>query len=148
MSKVTCSYCLGLHERAEAKNCPKRIEAQKAMRNNRSDTKVYNSYKWKKLRKEKAEDTFQLCEICYKLFKSNNTHRISTLDSIHHIVPINRHRALGVKIEDLAYDYDNLISLCNHHHKEAHDLKLESKQEIEQHYDIELDNNNLLELMY
>ena len=141
MSKVSCSYCGKFHLRTEAKSCPKRLEAIRQTRNSRSDTKIYNSYRWKKLRAEKVESTMHLCEICHKLFNKDGKQRLNTAEAVHHIVPINRHRALGKSIEDLAYDFNNLVSLCKHHHEEAHSKKLESKEAIEKYYGIELSND-------
>ncbi len=68
---------------------------------------IYNSKHWKTLRKEYLQ-SFPLCECCgaeatqvhhKKRFSSGKSHK---------------------EIEKLAYDWNNLMSVCNRCHKNAH----------------------------
>jgi 5-methylcytosine-specific restriction enzyme A len=69
---------------------------------------VYNTTKWKRLRRAKIKAN-PLCEECEKK-------GITTVAAeVHHIIPFDIGNAC-----ELAYDYDNLISLCVECHKEAH----------------------------
>lgn len=74
--------------------------------------KIYNSIRWRKLREWKFVCD-PLCEICKKEGK------IIPAEDIHHIIsfmstddPVCRER--------LAYDYDNLMSLCKRCHQKIH----------------------------
>lgn len=67
---------------------------------------VYNTPRWKKLRAAKIKAN-PVCERCAE----RGVTRVA--DEVHHIVPFD------VDME-LAYDYDNLVSLCIDCHKEAH----------------------------
>jgi 5-methylcytosine-specific restriction enzyme A len=71
--------------------------------------KVYNCRRWKELRARKFADN-PICEECVKLGRTTPT------KEIHHIKPFEIDNDLS-----LAYDYDNLISLCVEHHKQAHE---------------------------
>ena len=74
--------------------------------------KIYNSERWRRLRAWKFANT-PLCESCQKEGK------ITPAEDIHHIVSF-------MSVEDqqrritLAYDYDNLMSLCKQHHQKIH----------------------------
>lgn len=71
--------------------------------------KVYNCRRWKELRARKFADN-PICEECERKGRTTPTREI------HHIIPFERDNDLG-----LAYDYDNLISLCIDCHKDAHE---------------------------
>lgn len=74
--------------------------------------KIYQSERWKKLREWKLVNS-PLCEVC----KSED--RITIAEEVHHIVSF-------VSVEDineimkLAYDYDNLMSICKQCHQLIH----------------------------
>lgn len=70
---------------------------------------VYNTPRWKALRLYKVKNN-PLCEECLKRGV------IKQVEEVHHIVPID----IDNFSEELAYGYDNLISLCIECHKEAH----------------------------
>lgn len=70
---------------------------------------VYNTPRWKGLRAEKVRNN-PLCEECLRKGIVKQT------EEVHHIIPID----IDNLDEDLAYGYDNLISLCIPCHKEAH----------------------------
>jgi 5-methylcytosine-specific restriction protein A len=69
---------------------------------------VYNTPRWKKLRALKVQDA-PICEECLKKGK------VTPTEEVHHIIPFEIDNDIS-----LAYDFDNLISLCVECHKEAH----------------------------
>ena len=74
---------------------------------------IYQDKRWKKLRAAKLREN-PLCERC----ESKNT--INPASEVHHKIPFDT----GVTIEqteELAFDYDNLMSLCIPCHSEIHD---------------------------
>ena len=74
--------------------------------------KVYQSSRWRLLRSAKFHEC-PLCEVCLKVGK------VTPTDEIHHIIPFYN----GVEVQEwLAFDYDNLVSLCIECHKKAHKL--------------------------
>jgi 5-methylcytosine-specific restriction protein A len=77
--------------------------------NKRAYQGVYNTKRWKKLRAAKLSNN-PLCEECLKKGIAR------PVDEIHHIRPFD----INDIDYELAYDYDNLISLCYDCHKEAH----------------------------
>lgn len=77
--------------------------------NKREYQKVYNTKRWKTLRALKIADN-PVCEECEKEGRTTPT------QEIHHIKPFEINGDMS-----LAYDYDNLISLCIEHHKQAHE---------------------------
>ncbi len=69
--------------------------------------KIYNSKKWKKVRERVLIRDNLMCKIC-------RDNKLSTIAvEVHHIQYLE-HR------EDLAYDMDNLISICRKCHMEIH----------------------------
>lgn len=77
--------------------------------------KIYNSERWKRLRAWKFTNS-PLCEICLQ------QDIVTPAEDIHHIIsfmstddPIQR--------KFLAYDYDNLQSLCKQCHQRRHNSK-------------------------
>lgn len=77
--------------------------------------KIYQSQRWRILRQTKLNDN-PLCEMCYK----NGV--IKSAIDVHHIKSF-------VDAEDeftmihLAYDYDNLMSLCKECHQLVHNKR-------------------------
>lgn len=74
--------------------------------------RIYSSERWKRLRLVKLYND-PLCERCLKVGKT------VPADDVHHVVsfmsvddPVGRRR--------LAYDYENLMSLCRACHNELH----------------------------
>lgn len=75
---------------------------------------IYNTKRWHDLRRQKLMQD-PLCEDCLRLEDG----RVEPATEIHHNIsfmstndPIER--------EQLAYDFDNLVSLCSYHHKLRH----------------------------
>ena len=75
--------------------------------------KVYQDRRWRKLRAYKFK-TNPLCELCELEGKTTQA------DEIHHIIPFEVN-------PDLAFDYDNLISVCVAHHKYLHSLLMRKR---------------------
>lgn len=72
----------------------------------RARHKIYNNRRWRKVRAFKFKSN-PLCEQC--LLKG----RVTEAQLIHHIIPIDVD-------PNLAYEYDNLMSLCHNCHGEVH----------------------------
>jgi 5-methylcytosine-specific restriction protein A len=64
---------------------------------------IYQSRRWKRIRAIKIINN-PLCEDCLREGKTTQ------VQEVHHIIPIEVR-------PDLAFDYDNLMSLCVVHHK-------------------------------
>lgn len=80
--------------------------------------------RWRKLRKLKLANN-PFCEVCYQ------RGIIEPATEVHHITPIETYS----KYEDmrrLAYDYDNLMSVCHTCHRELH-KKMRDKAERKAH---------------
>ena len=105
---ITCSRC-GIVKRGEHK-CP-----YKKPRNNTRDSKADKFRKtkaWINKSLEIRQRDRYLCVVCINnLYHTINTYNYNKLE-VHHITPIN---------EDYnkRLDNDNLITLCNYHHKLA-----------------------------
>lgn len=78
--------------------------------------KIITSKEWKKLRAIKIANN-PICEDC--LLENRTT--IAT--EVHHITPIQRGKSLK-EMKKLAYDYNNLRSLCEKCHQKTHELLL------------------------
>lgn len=76
---------------------------------------VYSSARWIRLRALKFANT-PLCELCAKEGKT------TVAEDIHHIVSFMSTDD-KVRRYQLAYDYDNLMSLCKRHHQLVHNAK-------------------------
>lgn len=70
---------------------------------------VYNTPRWVAVRAAKVRED-PLCEECLK------EGLVRQVEEVHHIIPID----IDCIDEELVYGFDNLISLCIPHHKEAH----------------------------
>ena len=70
--------------------------------------KVYQDRRWKRLRAAKKRNN-SLCEHCLA------RGIIKQMDEVHHIIPFDIN-----DYERLAFDYDNLVSLCVECHRAAH----------------------------
>jgi 5-methylcytosine-specific restriction enzyme A len=71
---------------------------------NRQD--IYQNKRWRKIRDAKLKND-PLCEDCLK------EDRVTQTQEVHHHIPIDVN-------PDLAFEYDNLVSLCIEHHKLRH----------------------------
>ena len=76
--------------------------------------KVYQDPRWKKIRAAKIQNN-PLCEIC------EQRGRTVQADEVHHIIPFDIYASQD-EINELAFDYDNLLSLCIPCHKTEQNL--------------------------
>lgn len=77
---------------------------------------IYNTQRWRSLREHKLRDC-PICEICNKKLAEEVHHIISF-----HLIDDQRRR------EELAYDYNNLQSVCRDCHFEEHRRRREEKK--------------------
>lgn len=80
--------------------------------NRKERIKMYNTQRWRDLRAWKMTND-PLCEEC------NKTNKVTAVEDVHHIIsfmstndPIERSR--------LAFDYNNLMSICKECHAKKH----------------------------
>lgn len=76
---------------------------------------IYNSERWKRIRRIKYANS-PLCERCYQ------EGRIVPAEDIHHIVSFMSADNHSERMR-LAYDYDNLMSLCKKCHQYIHNVR-------------------------
>lgn len=94
---------------------PKRKQTSNSNQYDRERRKIYDSERWRRLRAWKfASDP--LCEVC--LLKNI----VTPAEDIHHIVSFMSTDDT-IQRKFLAYDYDNLQSLCKQCHQGIHNLK-------------------------
>ena len=103
----SCSYCGGIHPRGY--QCPSKP------RRNKQPTYI-DKFRWSKAWQHKRKYINQrdkyLCQVCIReRYNTQLKYNFNELE-VHHITPIvdDWHRRL---------DDDNLISICNYHHKMA-----------------------------
>lgn len=107
----TCQYCGRIHDsRHDCGKRPKRTE-----RKDREESRLRTCRRWDKTRHDIYERDHHMCRVCW------DRGRI-TVDRLeaHHIVPLH-------EAPELAYEDDNLITLCVRHHKEAERGQIERK---------------------
>ena len=75
---------------------------------------IYNTPRWKKLRAAKVAEN-PLCEVCLA------AGRVTPTDEVHHVIPLD-FTMERIRLEELAYDWDNLKSVCVECHKHEHML--------------------------
>ena len=93
-------------------NKPKRTRQRAGDHHDAERRKIYNTARWKRIRKLKFLDN-PLCEICEK------KGIITPAEDIHHITSFMSTND-PVKRYFLAYDMDNLLSLCKQCHQKVH----------------------------
>ena len=74
--------------------------------------KIYNSKQWKNLRNSYIAE-HPLCERCEQMGK------VTSAEAVHHKIPFLS-GFTQAEIENLAYDWDNLMSVCNACHNFLH----------------------------
>lgn len=74
--------------------------------------KIYNSQKWKKLRDAYIAE-FPLCQSCLEKGK------ITPAEEVHHVQPFLTGQTQQ-EIEALAFEWNNLMSVCHQCHVELH----------------------------
>lgn len=103
---VSCRYCGGMHRRGEV--CPKKPKRDYTQHGERTEAqRTRSSSAWtRKAVRIKERDKY-LCLVC--LAQGKYTYR--DLEA-HHIVPI-------AEEPSLAFEDDNIVTLCQDHHREA-----------------------------
>ena len=74
---------------------------------------IYNSREWKELRIAKLRSTNGLCEECMK------DGVVTQATCVHHVVPIETAKTKD-EMKRLAFDWNNLMSLCQSCHNRIH----------------------------
>lgn len=74
---------------------------------------IYQDKRWKRLRAAKLREN-PLCERC------EIKNKVVPAAEVHHKIPFDRGRT-PQEVDDLAFDMDNLQSLCDPCHDEAHE---------------------------
>ena len=74
---------------------------------------IYDSREWKELRAAKLRSTNGLCEECMK------QGIVTSARCVHHVVPIETARTKE-EMRRLAFDWNNLMSLCKSCHARIH----------------------------
>lgn len=101
-----CSYCGRVH----AGSCTKRQETEARRARCRKESQaaeLRNATAWKKVRRWANERDRGLCRLCFEDGKVETLHL-----ETHHIVPLE-------EAPGLAFELDNLITLCRRHHEQA-----------------------------
>lgn len=102
---MSCQYCGRIHD-------SKYICKQKASRKKKTTEadKFRWTIKWQKKREEIKKRDLYLCQICIRELY-NTVIKYNTKDlSVHHNIPINEDY-------DKRLDNDNLLTVCDYHHK-------------------------------
>jgi 5-methylcytosine-specific restriction protein A len=94
---------------------PKRTEQKRIDRYDSYRRKIYQSQRWRMLRLAKLSDN-PLCEMCA------TKGIVKPAVDVHHIVSFMTADD-EVRRKALAYDYDNLMSLCKECHQFVHNSK-------------------------
>ena len=89
---------------------PKRTKNKDTLAN-RERMQIYNTARWRELRKAKLRNN-PLCECCLKEGITTAT------EDIHHVVSFMDYR--GYERTRVAFDWDNLMSLCKRCHQQMH----------------------------
>lgn len=78
------------------------------MSKNEKYDKLIKCHNWRKLRELKIKNN-PLCEVCGDM-----------ATEVHHIKPLLDYRNNEALMQELAYNYDNLQSVCHKCHKQIH----------------------------
>ena len=102
MNLVSCSKCGKMHPRGAKCSISRTYKRT-------DDDKLRSSYAWTQKAKQIKADAMGLCEVCRK-------QGVYTYDGleVHHITKLRDN-------PDGLLDDDNLICLCNYHHRQADD---------------------------
>ncbi|MDR1582080.1 MAG: HNH endonuclease [Prevotellaceae bacterium] len=95
-------------------NKPKRNKNNRGNQYDAERRKIYNSERWRRLRRIKFAHN-PLCELCEK------KGIIIPAEDIHHIVSFMSAGDIEQR-RHLAYDFDNLLSLCKVCHQKIHNV--------------------------
>jgi len=93
-------------------NKPKKQTTRTKTSNRRERNSIYTSARWKRIRQLKFMEN-PICEVC------EGKGIATPAEDIHHIVSFVGIKNEAVKYE-LAYDYENLLSVCRACHSKLH----------------------------
>lgn len=114
--RKTCRYCGQVHKTGEIcpKRPPKRIKKQQSFDGfQKKYVEFTSSFAWQKMREITKKRDLYLCAICRQEIKNNpNIRYDDVILYVHHIIPVKEAWALRLCL-------DNLITLCDKHHKQA-----------------------------
>lgn len=101
----SCSYCGGVHKSNE--DCPYKSKARIKI-----NDKFRSGKQWQKKREQiKLRDNY-MCQVCVRQLYGTDIQFNYYNTSVHHIQPL--HSNYDLRLED-----DNLICLCDKHHRMA-----------------------------
>ena len=98
----SCSKCGKIHDTKYKCNAIKRI-----YNNDIKERKLRNTYKWQKKSEQIRHDSNYLCAVC----RDNGIYNYANIE-VHHIVKLK-------DAPNKLLDENNLICLCQKHHKQA-----------------------------
>ena len=102
---ISCQYCGKIHDSKYI--CDKRPKRKKEI--SEAD-RFRRTNRWQKKREEIKQRDLNLCQICIReLYNTRNKYNTKDL-SVHHNIPINENY-------DKRLDNDNLLTVCEYHHK-------------------------------
>ena len=108
----SCSYCGRIHDSKYI--CKERPSKKKTI--TETDKFRWTSL-WQKKREEIKKRDLYLCQICIReLYQTINKYNTEEL-SVHHNIPINENY-------DKRLDNDNLLTVCEYHHKMCESRKI------------------------
>lgn len=107
---ISCHKCGRIHEE-------NKCTISTSIYGRKNQTRKYrNTVRWNYARKQALERDLYCCRMC--LDKDNYIERERL--EVHHIIPLYKNHTM-------AYDIDNLITLCNRHHRLVEDDKRYTK---------------------
>ncbi len=126
MIKKLCSGCgkvieirLRLCPECQARMTSKRNKAYNAVLRDKDNDAVYNDLRWRKIKPVVHVRDRGKCRLCF------DNHILNDLQMVHHIVELEHNMSL-------AYEPDNLISLCEACHQHVHAIyKTSGKVELQ-----------------
>ena len=102
---IACGRCGRIHERGQCAEKPISTYKKKTTK----QVLIRHSTRWARVREQALQRDFYLCRLCLEQGYINH----NSLE-VHHITKIEEN-------ESLAYELDNLITLCQQHHMEVED---------------------------
>jgi 5-methylcytosine-specific restriction endonuclease McrA len=107
--KKSCKYCGFIHQ--VGYECPRKPSRNYKLKYKEKD-KFRSSYIWQRKREEIKQRDFYLCRACMDQVINIDIKYNAEELSVHHIVPLEVDYSLRL-------ENDNLITLCDMHHKQA-----------------------------
>ena len=105
----SCKYCGRIHDTKYI--CPRKPVRKKK---DNMILRFRNSNSWKKKRREIKERDLYLCQICIRNLYDTKVHMNGKDISVHHAVSLEQN--FSRRLDD-----DNLLTLCERHHRMAED---------------------------